>query len=128
MGLRSFFDRMLGREQPPTLRNKPGGIAYVRSAPTGYGAEALNGQIVKTQRINERSTWTIEPELLFVATAPVRTSYGQLVPPGMPVGVSGIEDCFLEPLKGDDIRKEEVDQLYAPGPVLIPLQVKGEVH
>ena len=123
----SIFRRIadfLRGEQPPTLRNSVGGMAYVRRVPPDWGAEVLNNQIVKTIRLNECGTWSVEPRLNFVATADRVTSGGQLFLAGMRVEVAGIEDCLLEPLKGDGIHREEVDQLYAPGPVLIPLKVR----
>lgn len=48
----------------------------------------------------------------------------------MPGSLLWVADCRLQRIDppAEDITQEEVDQLYAPGPVLIPLQVKGEVH
>ena len=112
----SLFDRIrsfFGGEPPappPALRNRPGGMAWVRGIPTDFGGHVLNGAAVKTVRLNEVGTWTIDPPLFFVATSDAVTASGTFVIGGMPTQVLGIEDCFLEPWKdiGDEERSEEM--------------------
>lgn len=127
----SIFRRIadfLRGEQPPALRNKPDTMAYIRGVPAGFGAEVLNGRIVKIKRrVDGTDVWEVEPKQEFIAT---RVVFGSALSAwatyqaGSVIPLLGVEDEFLHPLKGDGLTKEEVDQLYAPGPVLIPLQVR----
>lgn len=135
MSFFSFFRDVFGGSgpsEPPPLRNKPDTMAYIRGCPEGFGAEALNGRIVKIkQRVGDSDVWEVEPKQEFTATCVV---YGSALSNfavyerGSVIPLLGVEDEYLHPLKGDGISKEENDALFAPGPVLIPLKVRGEVH
>lgn len=96
---------------PPVLRNKPGGMAWIKGIHTDFGADVLNGRAVKTVRLNDRGSWVIDPPQLFCFTRHCynrRTmeSYSR----GQSMRVDGLEDEFLEPWKdiGDEERSEEL--------------------
>lgn len=106
----SLFTRIRDAVFGPKLRNKPGGMAWVRGVPGEFGAQTLNGQAVKTIRLNAIGSWDIEPALWFIATDDAVTVSGVVLLRGNLVRVTGIEDKFLEPWKdiGDGERSEEL--------------------
>lgn len=99
----------------PTLRNKPGGMAWIKSFGHEYGADAMAGRAVKTVCLNEFGSWRIEPAQEYVLTA-----YAHFMPqglhgrPGDVMVCAGLGDEYLEPWKDTGLTDEEVRELYAP--------------
>jgi hypothetical protein len=87
-----------------TLRNKPGGMAWIR------GIEELRGRIVTTVSADARGFWVIDPPQRFTVSNFAVTLHGQVVPPGTPaVSVSIVDHC-LEPIRevGEGERDESL--------------------
>lgn len=115
-----------GGELPPKLRNKPGGMAWIKPHSHGTGAEELFGQVVTTVRADANGFWTLEPRPSYTSRARQIDPCGTVAEVGQRVTVA-IHDNALEPIPDTGVTREEVEKLYAGGPTLIPLQVKGEV-
>ncbi len=101
------------------LRNKPGGMAWVRGIATDFGAEQMNGQVVKTVRYDTGGFWEIEPELTFVCTADISSirHRGLVRSAGSALTMAGLEDEFLEPIKDvGDGEKDESTRWLPPVP------------
>lgn len=116
MGLRDWF---FGRREdtppaPPVLRNKPGGMAWIRNIRDVPGSEALNGRAVKTVALIEGRFWSVEPAQRYTATAMCLTHRDRLIMPGDSQLAVGVLDECLEPWKEDGVSDEEVRDLYAP--------------
>lgn len=103
-------------EQPSRLRNKPGGMAWIKLSECSDGSSALNGRIVQTKRV-EGGFWDVEPQQEFVIKSFGLAESGRLVRPGELVVVKGIRDDCLVPLPDTGITSEEVTQLYQSSPV-----------
>lgn len=107
----SMFDRIRSafrREPPaPALRNRPGGMAYIRGVGDICGAESLNGHIVQTVSVDPEGFWCVHPKQAFTATDPMRWN-GVGFLPGDTVPIRALADSVLVPLKdpGHDERDE----------------------
>jgi hypothetical protein len=89
----------------PKLRNRAGGMAWVRGVRSGMGAEDLNGRAVKTVCLTEGGLWEIDPPQCFIATR--QSIFGArqvLVLAGQVVRITAVADELLEPWRevGDD--------------------------
>jgi hypothetical protein len=116
MSLRSIIGRFIGNKSS-TLRNKPGGMAWINSAiDDGCGSAQLLNRVVRTVRLKPSGMWEIEPIQSYRATRPVRfTSVSDRVYlTGDLIHVDGIADIGLTPIPGDLCTDEEVRDLYAP--------------
>jgi hypothetical protein len=92
----------------PKLRNKPGGMAWIRVS-EGAGMEVLNGCAVKTVRLDGNEThWVVSPAQSYVATGDMHFKFGGWVRRGQTVEVVAIADECLEPWK--DIGDDEADE------------------
>lgn len=100
--LRDFFGGA------PKLRNKAGGMAWIKLHGTEFGAGVLAGLPVKTVRLVDRSFWEVKPMPSYVLTANVLWE-GMFVPAGTTVYVRALADEVLEPWRdiGDDEQSEE---------------------
>jgi hypothetical protein len=111
--IRGFFVKPVPYT-PPTLRNKPGGLAYVKG---NINLPQLNGRIVKTVRLESGDLWLIDP-VQVVANMPagVRFSDGKTSRGGERGDVTAIADHCLQPLS--DPGDEAVDEtlLWLPSP------------
>jgi hypothetical protein len=105
-----IFRRGLFTAPPPsTMRNKPGGLARVKLAfDEGDGSYAIQGQFVKTVRLDRDSFWVIDPPLEFIVRAYALTSDRRIAKPGAAAIVESMHDDLLEPIReiGDDERDE----------------------
>lgn len=117
--LRRLLDWFTGPRVPPgpTLRNRVGGMAWIKGLAGGTGAETLNGRAVKTVRINVHGSWDIDPPQDYVAT--VNTCFtpsGNRVEAGAVALITGVPDAHLEPWKEDEdgVTDEEVRDLFEP--------------
>lgn len=83
---------------PRSMRNKRGGLAYIRPYGQDYGADAISGHIVTTVRPTADGMWFIEPRPSYVLTAD--TGYhGRILPAGLEVWAVAIPDEYLEPIR-----------------------------
>ena len=118
MSLRTFLRDLFGLDQPPTgLRNKPGGLAWIR-VPNGTddGSEVLHGRIVTTVSADADGFWSVAPEQSFVLTKPIVDPCGVRGPRGATAIAEGIPDDCLEPIRDAGLSRAEVARLYEPGP------------
>lgn len=109
MNLRSILGNLFGRSAgspSSTLRNKPGGLAWIRGLDE---AGSLNGQIVTTVRIATGVLWEIDPPLPLQLTYRLMDVRGRIAEPGDTTFVISIHDSCLVPLKnpGEGARSEE---------------------
>lgn len=115
-----FFRDLFGW-QPPSppgpLRNKPGGLAFIKGVPEGFGAEVLNGRVVRTVRFVD-GNWEVDPVQRFTLTADViYTGWPwRFYRKGRTGMVGFIEDHRLEPMKDAGLSEEEVTELFNPAP------------
>jgi hypothetical protein len=110
-----FFDWLRrNHDGAPRLKNKAGGMAWVKGGLLHAGAEALGGAAVKTLSVDARGMWRIEPHLGYIATANQRFPDGTVYLRGEAVVVCGLHDSALEPWKEDGISESEVTALFAP--------------
>lgn len=122
--MRRLIDWFLGREKPqaptpPALRNKAGGMAWIKNMDTFDGSDALNGRAVRTVRLRESGCWEIEPTQSFIAACNVHyLKCDRRFDSGQAVHIDGITDECLEPWKDTGLRQEDVSELYAPGPAV----------
>lgn len=97
---------------PSALRNKPGGLAWIRVRDVGDGAFVLNRRVVKTVCTDAMTPgfWVIDPPQKFQAQCFLPSMSGGLIPPGAEVCVLGMHDDLLEPIRdvGEDERDESV--------------------
>lgn len=112
--MKRFINWLRGKPSAPPLRNKAGGMAWVKSGELHAGAETLGGAAVKTVCVNERGMWQIEPHLGYIATANQRFPDGTVYLRGEAVIICGLHDSALEPWKDDGITDSEVRELFAP--------------
>ena len=105
--------RLFCRE--PKLRNKPGGMAWIKFYGPDFGAHVMAGHAVKTLRIIDGNLWVIDPPQPYVVGPNgVRSPNGSVAYPGDRVIAIAIADECLEPWKEDGITSEDVRELYAP--------------
>lgn len=103
--------RGLFRPAPPTLRNKPGGMAWIKHY-DAFGQRALAGRVVTTVRLTEKGFWLIEPPQSFVVTENVKImDTGQIFLKGDNPTVVAIVDDLLEPIR--DVGEGERDESAA---------------
>jgi hypothetical protein len=100
----------------PKLRNKPGGMAWIKPLGGGYGADVMAGRAVKTVSLLDGKFWTIDPpqEYVITGTRPVQHPNGIVSRPGDRVRSVAIVDECLEPWKEDGVTASEVRTLYTP--------------
>lgn len=96
------------------LRNKPGGLARIKGL--GDGCDSLNGRYVITQRVNDLGFWVVEPPQSFTPTVRIRDNTGCVASAGDRCTLISIGDQHLEPVPEVGITKDEVTELYQPGP------------
>ncbi len=100
---------------PPTLRNKPGGMAWIKPFGQDMGAGVLAGRVVKTVRLNEHGSWDIEPAQTIICTAwvyfPHIDCYGF---PGAQVTYEGLNDEILEPIGNPGYTEKDESLRYLP--------------
>lgn len=95
----------------PTLRNKPGGMAWINGViDSGDGARVLVNRVVVTKRLINGDMWEIDPPQRYVATTFTRFSNGVLVHAGDTVTAIGMRDMCLTPIRevGDGERDESL--------------------
>jgi hypothetical protein len=108
----------------PKLRNKPGGMAWIKPAAScGNGDEVIVGRAVRTVRV-DGGFWTIDPPQRFTVTT--RTFYEfhqETVFPGSVLDVLALSDDAIEPWKdvGDDARDESARYLPAVPKTTAPM-------
>lgn len=110
MSILTFLSDWLSHRDPPAgLRNKKGGLAWIRSYGEEYGAGTLAGQVVKTEWFDGEH-WRIAPQPTYVTTKLVRMRHSQkLAAAGTTLRVIGLPDHCLEPI--DNPGEEAVDQM-----------------
>lgn len=113
MGLIDRLREVFRREAPPTgptLRNKPGGMAWVKAFGHEHGADAMSGSAVRTVAMAQGAFWIVDPPLHYVVgpMAVECVASGVTAMPGQIVRVIAIADECLEPWRevGDDERDE----------------------
>lgn len=97
----------------PTLRNKPGGMAWVNFGKDSTGLDDLQGRFVCTRRLAEGMKWELDPPQDFVASANYRWG-SKAVLTGDRVTATAIHDSYLVPIPAQPISDSEVRELYAP--------------
>jgi hypothetical protein len=120
MSLFSALRGLFGRNEPPSpaLRNKPGGMAWIKRFGQEYGAEVIAGRAVKTVRLTEHGLWEIDPPQTYVLTAGVHCGLNNYRGRrGDSVTSFAIVDELLEPWKDTGLTTDEVTKLYSPAPV-----------
>lgn len=107
--IRDYF-RPAEPTHPTALRNKPGGMAYIKSGGECPGAEVLVGRFVTTVRLTDSGLWEISPVLTFRLTGDYRSSDGKIRKAGALVDALAICDSLLEPLRnpGNEERDESL--------------------
>lgn len=94
---------------PPKLRNRAGGMAWIKPYGEDWGAGVIAGHVVKTVRLRCGNQWEVDPPQTYTITADC--AYGdQLLQRGTLVTAIAIADDLLEPIRnpGDDERSEEL--------------------
>ena len=89
----------------PTMRNRPGGLAWVKGIPE------LDGRVVTTVRIHSSDFWTIDPPQVYTSQYHRTGINGVKASPGDTVTTIGIVDRCLEPIR--DIGDHERDESAA---------------
>lgn len=97
------------------LRNKAGGMAWVRRYGEHYGAGAIEGQIVCTEWF-DGEFWRVKPQPSYAVTKPVLGRNGVMYGIGAQLRVDGLPDAYLEPINDAGLTSKEVRELYLPGP------------
>lgn len=110
--IRKVTDFLRG-EHPPTLRNRVGGMAMVHGF-TDSDTSELNGAIVTTVRLNDRSFWVIEPALLMVSRHRRESVAGGVAEPGDRVDVVAISDEHLRPIKNPGAGEKTQERSFQP--------------
>jgi hypothetical protein len=96
----------------PKLRNKPGGMAWIKPHGHEYGGNAVAGQAVRTVRLYCDGMWVVEPTPEYVATCDMRDPRGTLSRKGDRVMVIAMRDDYLEPWRDDGVTDSEVTELF----------------
>lgn len=119
MNLIDRIRNVFRREPPaaPTLRNRRGGLAWIKPYGREFGADALAGRMVTTRYLVGPTMWRIEPPQPFTLTAEMVIE-GLPVAAGSSVYAIGITDDMLVPIPeiSDDERTQERD-MQPPVPV-----------
>jgi hypothetical protein len=107
----------------PTIRNKPGGLAWINSkVDMSDGAGALVNRIVRTVRLRHSDMWEIDPPQEYTITCPIlHAASGRRFEPGDRAIAMGIRDECLTPIR--DIGDDERDESHNWLPVNRPEQV-----
>ena len=101
---------------PPRIKNRVGGMAWVRPYGGAFGAHVLTGRAVRTVRLLDTGLWEIDPPQCFVITgnrAIHCIPNNRTFQPGTAVALHSLADECLEPWREDGITDEEVRDLYA---------------
>jgi hypothetical protein len=99
----------------PPLRNKVGGMSWIKGIAYSAGAEQMNNRAVKTVRMADNGLWEIKPQQRFVCTQDCRFGASQrFISRGQAVWVGYVADELLEPWKEDGVTDGEVREFYAP--------------
>lgn len=108
----------------PRLRNKAGGMAWIRGLSDDNGSEALNGRAVRTESFQD-GKWLITPTQRFVCTRTTRfIPSGLVFAAGRVVEIIGIADQCLEPWKDDGVTESEVSELFSPRHKEVPMSTE----
>lgn len=112
----SLFDRMrdfiIGK-QPPTLRNRPGGMAMIHGL-ANVDSGKLNGRIVTTVSAGPDGYWVIEPPQPFVVQLRWKTIRGEMAEPGDRVEMVELADEHLRPLKNPGSGEKSQELSWSP--------------
>jgi hypothetical protein len=111
--LRDFFGGA-PRNTGPSLRNRAGGMAWIKGLEGAAGA--ANGQVVRTLSIDEGDFWLIDPQPHFIADRLLPTRSGMAAFPGDSVQIISIRDGNLVPIGDTGVTREEVKRLYLGDP------------
>ncbi len=96
---------------PPVLRNKPGGMAWIKHY-GDFGQDVLAGRVVTTVQATDRGFWLIDPPQSFVVTENViLEETGQTFMKGDKPSAVAIHDDLLEPIR--DVGEGERDESAA---------------
>lgn len=126
MGLIDRMREVFRRKAPPAgpvLRNKPGGMAWVKAFGHEHGADAMAGSAVRTIALLHDNYWAIEPPLHYVVgpMAVACTASGVTAMPGQIVRVIAIADECLEPWRDiGDGERDESERWLPPVPAGLP--------
>lgn len=96
----------------PTLRNRPGGLAWI-VAKDIRAAAALHGRIVRTTAIGTEGHWLLDPPQEFVALADL-TYRGRKYPAGTEVWVTGARDERLIPIANPGDEEQDESRAWLP--------------
>lgn len=107
--------RGLRGEAPSSVRNKRGGMAWIKPFGREVGGDVLAGHIVKTTRFTH-GLWLIEPPQPFTVKRLCFIN-GEILAPGCEVFVVSMCDELLEPIDepGEDARDQSL-AYYPPVP------------
>jgi hypothetical protein len=98
----------------PKLRNKPGGMAWIKPFGHNYGADAMAGQAVRVVQIARGTTWLVEPAPTCRLTSSVIDGDDRLHRSGSLVEFNTLEDSQLEPWRDHDWSGEDESARYLP--------------
>jgi hypothetical protein len=120
MSITRAIRRLLGRDatqatfSPSALRNKPGGMAWIKGIGNSDGTEQINGRAVRVVCITSGRIWAIDPPQQFTCTSDTHyTRQDVIIRAGQTYSVDGVADENLEPWKdvGDDDQDESLSYL-----------------
>lgn len=116
MSIPSRIRDFLSPSASPTLRNKPGGMAWINAnVDEGEGSVALVNRIVRTVHAQAGGFWRIDPPQVYTITRSAYNAVSSLrVRPGDSVLSIAIHDECLTPIPDAGITDEEVRELYSP--------------
>jgi hypothetical protein len=124
MSIASFLRSFFSRRTRARLRNKPGGLAWIRIKDGSDGSHVLHGRVVTTVRLASDGLWDIEPPQSFFSAYPLCDSYGTRGPAGTRCDVDGLDDDCLQPIGAPGESEQDETLLWKPVPRLIPLKVR----
>jgi hypothetical protein len=107
--LRALF---IKPDQHSELRNKAGGMAWVRGYTFG-GLEQMNGCAVRTVKYSD-DAWVIDPPCEFAATGNVKFSNGVVIRRGRTGLVMAMADENLEPWRDDSNNADSEEKSFQP--------------
>lgn len=96
---------------PSAMRNKPGGLAWIRVPTARDGSEVLDRRVVTTVRTDEAGFWLIDPPQQFVLRDFALTGNGRVACPGELAEVASMHDDLLEPIP--QVPEGAVDEMVA---------------
>lgn len=109
--IRDFFSTAA----PPTLRNKPGGMAWIKPFGQDMGAGVLAGRIVQTVRLNETGALEIKPAQQVRCTSPTYFAAQKIYAiPGDRINFVGLNDDVLEPIGNPGHTEQDESLRYLP--------------